>query len=79
MWRFDQDCEADQIAGFGIEAFTPEGAAIKAYNRGFIRGGLKNYVVTLNGATVARLYPMLYPLLMLLDAPVEYAIGKLRG
>lgn len=67
LWQYDASDPG--IVGFEIKAFTPEGAAIKASNRGLTHG-LKNYVVELDGQKVASLYPMDEPLLAYLDAPL---------
>lgn len=74
LWRFEG--ESESIIGFQIAAFSPEGAAMKACKRGLTEG-LKNYVVEKDGVLVASLYPMRYPLKMLLDAPEEYLLEQL--
>jgi hypothetical protein len=78
MWRFNPDLDRAIIAGFKIKAFTPEGAAQKACNRGLIKVGLKNCVVDLDGERVANLYPMKYPPMMFFDTPLDYLLGVTR-
>jgi hypothetical protein len=74
----DTDLNADVIAGFEIRAFTPEGAAMKAWDRGLVRIGLKNCVVEKDGIIVAKLYPMRFPLKMFLDAPKSYLLCQIE-
>lgn len=77
LWRFDPVSDAAEIAGFEIEAYCAEGAAMKVYGRG-LASGLKNFVVLRDGVIVARLYPMKYPIAMLLDSPMSYIRSLFR-